>query len=67
MDYKKYTLWIFVLLMFIIGVMFVFPHSLTIGIGAIALPVLIVLQAFIILRAKDQSQRSFEDEWYDNP
>lgn len=66
MNYKKFTLWIFVLLMLIVAAMFAFPNSITIGLGVIAIPVLVAVQAFIILRAKEESPQTFEDEWYDN-
>ena len=67
MNYKKYSIWIFVLLMLIVAAMFIFPNAVTIGLGAIVIPVLVALQAFVILRSEDHSQQSFEDEWYDNP
>ena len=67
MQYKKLSLWIFVLLMLIIASMFAFPVPWVIGIGGAAIPVLVIIQTLIILRAKEQSRQSFDEKWYDEP
>lgn len=67
MRYKKLSAWIFALLLLLVALMIVFPNTYTIGIGTIGLPVLIIFQVYIILKAKDESKHSFQDKWYDEP
>ncbi len=67
MRYKKLSVWIFVLLLLLIALMIFFPNVYTIGIGTMGLPVLIIFQVYIILKAEDESKHSFQDKWYDEP
>ncbi len=67
MHLKSITIWIFVLLMLLIALMFAFPTSLVIGIGIVAAPLLVAIQAFVILRSREESDRTFSDKWYDEP
>lgn len=67
MHYKKATIWIFVLLLFLIALMILFPNAYTIGLGTVGVPVIVLYQAYIILNAKDESRHSFRDRWYDDP
>lgn len=65
MNYLKLSVWIFLLLIFLIILLFLFPSNLVIGLGLIGLPLLVILQVIIVLRAKDESNNSFSDKWYD--
>jgi uncharacterized membrane protein YkvI len=67
MQYKKLSVWIFVLLLLLIALMIFFPNAYTIGIGTMVVPVLVIFQTYIILKAKDESKHSFQDKWYDDP
>ncbi|MCB0568460.1 MAG: hypothetical protein KDC66_01790 [Phaeodactylibacter sp.] len=67
MHYKMASAWIFAILVFLVLLMFLHPSTFVIWLGFIGLPVLLVIQALIILRAKDDSKHSFEDEkWYED-
>ncbi len=67
MNYKSLSAWIFVLLVLLVVLMFLFPRDWVIGLGIFGIPVLILLQTLIILRAKEQSNKEFSDkDWYDN-
>ena len=65
MPYKTLSLCIFLLLILLIALMMLFPTPFVIGLGTILTPILIALQAFVILRAGEQSRHSFKDRWYD--
>ncbi|MCO6488535.1 MAG: hypothetical protein J5I98_08975 [Phaeodactylibacter sp.] len=67
MHYKTATAWIFVILMMMIFLLFIYPSPFIIGLGAIGLPVMILVQAVVVLRAKDESRHGFSDEkWYED-
>ncbi len=67
MNYKSLSAWIFVLLVLSVVLMFLFPRDWVIGIGIFGIPVLILLQTVIILRAKEESKKEFSDKnWYDH-
>jgi 4-hydroxybenzoate polyprenyltransferase len=67
MRYKTRTLWIFVALIVLIALMIFFPNSVIIWLGIIATPILVGYQAYIILKADDESPNQFsDDKWYDN-
>ncbi len=65
MNYLKLTVWIFVFLILLIFLMLFFPSNYVIFLGTAILPVFVVIQVFIILRAKDSSKDRFSDKWYD--
>lgn len=67
MHLKSITVWIFVLLMLLVALMFAFPTSVVIGIAIVAIPILVAIQAFVILRSKEESDQTFSDKWYDKP
>ncbi len=67
MHYKTTSAWIFVILALLVILMFLFPSKLTIWTGLIGLPVLVIYQAWIILRAEDSSPHEFtDDKWYED-
>jgi len=67
MNYKSLSAWIFVALVLIIVFMMLFPKDWVIGLGIISIPILIFIQAMIILKAKEESKNEFSDKnWYDH-
>ncbi len=67
MNYKTLTIWIFVVLVLLVALLFLFPTPFIIWLSIIGLPVLIVVQTIIVLRAKDESKHTFgDDKWYDD-
>ncbi|MCB0559093.1 MAG: hypothetical protein KDD09_09130 [Phaeodactylibacter sp.] len=67
MHYKTATAWIFALLMLMVFLMIIHPSPFFIWLGAIGLPVMILVQAIVVLRAKEESNRQFSDEqWYED-
>jgi 4-hydroxybenzoate polyprenyltransferase len=67
MNYKVKTAWIFVALLLSIALMMLYPTKWVIGLGIVGVPLLIVYQAFLILRANEKSEHTFSDEkWYDD-
>lgn len=67
MNYKNWTVWIFIVLLLLVALMMAFPSNFMLGIGTILLPVLIGAQAVIILKAGEQSNKRFSDgDWYED-
>ncbi len=67
MHYKPLTVLIFVLLVLMVALLFIYPSPFIIWLSIIGLPVLIAFQAWIVLRAKDESQYDSDDEkWYED-
>lgn len=67
MNYKSLSAWIFVALVLLIVFMFLFPNNWVIGIGIVGVPILILVQTMIILKANEESKKEFSDEdWYDH-
>ncbi|MCB9048212.1 MAG: hypothetical protein H6556_02180 [Lewinellaceae bacterium] len=53
--------------MLIVFLLFISPTPFVIGLGVIGLPVMILIQAIVVLRAKDESRQGFSDEqWYED-
>lgn len=66
MNYQSLSAWIFVFLILIIFFMALFPSQIVIGVGIIFTPILILIQAYVILRAKEPTDLpSPEDQWYE--
>lgn len=67
MHYSTWTVWIFVLLLLIVALMIAFPSNLMLIIGTASLPVIIAVQVYVILKAREQSQKKFsEGDWYED-
>ncbi len=67
MHYKTATAWIFAILVLMVLLMALYPSTFIIGMGAIGLPVMILIQAIIVLRARDESKHGFsDDKWYED-
>ena len=65
MNYLKLTVWIFVILLLLVFLTLIFPSEIMIFLGTAILPVFVVIQAVIILKARDESKDHFTDKWYD--
>jgi uncharacterized membrane protein YkvI len=67
MNYKNAVVWIFVILLLSLALVLLYPSEWLIGLGVMVLPLLILVQAIIILRAKESSEHTFEDDkWYED-
>ncbi len=67
MHYKTITAWIFVLLLLALALVLLYPAQWLIGLGVMVLPFLLIVQLVVILRAKETSQHTFEDDkWYED-
>ena len=67
MNYLSVTVWVFIGLILMIGLMTFFPTPFIIGLGAVGVPVVIAVQTYMILRTKEPGDHSSEDKWYENP
>jgi uncharacterized membrane protein len=67
MHYSTWTIWIFVVLLLVVALMIAFPSNLMLIIGTALLPVLVAVQVYVILKAREQSQKKFsEGDWYED-
>jgi len=67
MHYSTWTIWIFVVLLLLVALMIAFPSNLMLIIGTVALPILVAVQVYVILKAREQSQKRFsEGDWYED-
>lgn len=47
--------------------MMLYPTAWVIGLGMLMVPVLLLIQAVVVLRASEQSKKTFSDEhWYED-
>lgn len=69
MNYKVLSAWIFAALLLLVVLLLIWPHySWLAGLSMVLLPILLVLQAIVILRASEQGREGFgDDQWYDKP
>ncbi len=66
MNYKLWSILIFSIFLLLFFMLAFFKSDLTTWIWQLALPVLVIAQVIIILRAKDQSKKKFDENgWYD--
>ena len=65
MKLEKQSVWIFTILILGVTAVLLIPTAGMIAFGLLALPVLIAVQAVLILRSKNTSDKKFDDEWYD--
>ncbi|NBC07238.1 MAG: hypothetical protein GVY26_08595 [Bacteroidetes bacterium] len=67
MHYKNAVVWIFVILLLTLALVLLYPSKWLIGLGVMVLPFLLLVQAVVILRAKESSEHTFEDDkWYED-
>jgi hypothetical protein len=48
------------------AMMWASESEVLIGIGIIVAPFLLIWQAYIILKSKDETKDTFDDKWYEN-
>ncbi|MDX1408862.1 MAG: hypothetical protein R3330_12030 [Saprospiraceae bacterium] len=66
MNYKTWSIILFAIFMLLFLMLALFKSDVTTWIWQLALPILVVAQVLVILKAKDQSKKEFKDEWYDH-
>ncbi|MBV6655160.1 MAG: hypothetical protein KI786_15445 [Mameliella sp.] len=67
MHYKTVTAWIFALLVLSVVMMLIYPTTYVIGVGMLLVPVLLLVQAVVVLRAGESSEKTFsEGHWYED-
>ena len=66
MDYKRWSPWIFIAFLLIIALLWLTGSRTLIGISIILLPILLFFQAYVILKAKDEPEETFDDKWYED-
>lgn len=65
MRYQNISVWIFAISIVLLAVLWLAGYSSMALWGMLAVPVLIIWQAYVILKAKDKPDKTFDDEWYD--
>lgn len=66
MNYKTWSIIIFAIFLLLFFILGFFKSDATVWMWQLGLPVLVIIQVFIILKAKEQSKKKFgEDEWYE--
>lgn len=65
MHYLSISAWIFAFLLFLVALLFLYPADFVIGLSVIALPIMIGVQAIVILKAS-QPKRPADHRWYDH-
>ena len=65
MKLEKQTVWIFTILVLGVVAVVLIPTAGMVAFGLAALPILVVVQAYLILRSKHTTDKKFDDEWYD--
>lgn len=67
MHYKTISVWIFISLLLCVAIMGLYPSSWAIGLGMLLVPVLLIVQAYVVLTAKEDSEHTFsEGKWYED-
>lgn len=65
MDLKKWSIGIFVTFILLFFLLAIFKNDVTTWIWQLALPALLILQVYVILKAKKESDKKFPDDLYD--
>lgn len=65
LNYKTWSIGLFVVFLLLFFLLAIFKSETTTWIWQLVLPILLVVQVFVILKAKDQSRKDFDKEWYD--
>lgn len=66
MHYLTVSAWVFALLLLMIALLFLYPAIYIIGFSVMFLPLVIVIQAFVILRAKGGTPKNEHNRWYEH-
>lgn len=64
-NYKTWSILIFAIFLLLFFIMAIFKSETATWIWQLALPILLVIQVIVILKAREQSRKNFEDEFYD--
>jgi len=65
MDLKKWSIGIFVTFIVLFFVLAIFKNDVTTWIWQLSLPALLILQVYVILNAKKESDKEFPEDFYD--
>ncbi len=65
MHYMLISAWIFAVLMLLLALLAFNPGPAMILLYSSVVPLLVILQAVVILRAKHTSTQTFADNWYE--
>jgi c-di-AMP phosphodiesterase-like protein len=65
MDLKKWSIGIFVTFIVLFFALSIFKSNLMTWIWQLSLPVLLILQVYVVLKAKKQSDKEFPEDHYD--
>ncbi|HMN91414.1 MAG TPA: hypothetical protein PKD70_15755 [Saprospiraceae bacterium] len=65
--YQVISVWIFVALLILVALLFLYPSSLVIWLSVAGLPLLLMVQVWVVLCSKDQVPPSSDDDeqWYE--
>lgn len=66
MNFKSWSIIIFAIFLFLFFMLAFFKSDLTTWTWQLALPILLFIQVFVILKSKDKSDKKWDnDEWYE--
>lgn len=69
MKKPNYKTWSIILFVLFIGLFFLLAfnkNTTTTWIWQLSLPLLLIIQIFVVLKARDETKKTFDDEWYDH-
>ena len=66
MNLQNWSILIFLALIFLLFVMGTFVNQVFIAMGIILSPIFVILQVWVILTSAEQSEKAFEDQWYEH-
>ena len=64
-SYKTWSILIFAIFLLLFFIMAFFENNVTTWIWRLGLPILIVIQVIVVLKARDQSHKRFDDDFYE--
>jgi Ca2+/Na+ antiporter len=65
MDLKKWSIGIFTTFVILFFMLSIFKGDVMTWIWQLSLPVLLILQVYVILKARNQSEKEFPEDHYD--
>lgn len=64
-NYKRWSIALFTVFLLLFFLLAFFKSDITTWIWQLALPVLLIAQVIVILKAKDEGKKDFDNAWYD--
>ena len=65
MNYKQWSIVLFAIFILLFLMLAFFKSDVTTWIWQLVLPVLVIIQVIVVLKARDESKKEFGDDWYD--